>query len=930
MLTIRAMSNGAGYAERHLAYSDYLDEQNQVKGIWQGKAAERLGLAGEVTPEQFESLRECEHPETGKFLRQRRSADRTRADGSKQSEGVHFYDCTFSAPKSVSIMGVLEDPRLIEAHHKSVSAALAELETYASAEDQSKHQKLVRQTGNLAIATYQHDTSRQLDMQIHSHAVVFNLTYDESSSKWRALDARGIYERRAYLTEVYRNALAHEVKTLGYEIEDRWNAKGTDQSFEIKQVSRELSKRFSKRSAEKDAAIAEFIAKEGREPSNGEIAVLVRSTREDKLREIATADVREHQRGQLKLKEARALTEVRENAEKNRSVPVLSSAAPSLEYAKEHLFERVSVARDYEVLTAALHHGRGQIALEDLKVQLSTQQRTGTLISAEGQVATQESLERERQMIAAINQDNGCLPTFLREGSTFEPSSRLSDEQKKAVEFILNSRDMAVCLQGAAGTGKSDTLREIERGLVESGHSVAAVAPTQTAVRELKERGLEQAMTIARLLQDSKAQESLSGKVLIVDEAAMVSGQDMAGLIELTQKAKGRLILVGDTQQIHSVAATDALRILQKESKLKTATLQEVRRQIAPKYREASRTLWNDRERGFEMLEAMGAVREVNFFERPQAAVDAFMEAKQQLNAKGQERTVLAVLPTHEEIDRYNAAIRKELKEQGKLGDGPKVDRLEALNWTTAQRKEIDRYEPGQVLIFHKGVKNVRRNEQLTVLRTEKSKLITANNQGKEIALTGKQAGAFGVFAKEQMELATGDQLLFQANRKQRGFEVTNGDIGMVRLIDHDGHIHLTDGQVIPANYRQFRYGYAMTAHGSQGKSADAVIVSADRMNGDQFYVAASRGRHSVCVLTSDLHQLRQSVTSDSKRQSAIELAALAGETEPQETQQQTGWAQKVAQLWQQRAFFKSRNARTKISTPALHDAEARACVSER
>src|SRR5262249_9146366 len=158
------------------------------------------------------------------------------------------------------------------------------------------------------------------------------------------------------------------------------------------------------------------------------------------------------------------------------------------------------------------------------------------------------------------------------------------------------------------------------------------------------------------------------------------------------------------------------------------------------------------------------------------------------------------------------------LKEQGKIGDDcRKVNRLEALNWTTAQRKEIERYEPGQVLVFHKGVKNVRRNEQLTVLRTEKSKLIAANDKGNEIALTGKQAGAFGVFLQEQIEVAPGDQLLLQANRKQRGLQITNGDIGHVRLIDRHGHIHLHDGQVLPANYRQFKYGYAMTAHGSQG-----------------------------------------------------------------------------------------------------------------
>src|SRR5205085_8864874 len=116
---------------------------------------------------------------------------------------------------SVSVMGVLEDPRLLKAHEKAVTAALSEAETCAAAEDQRGKKKIVRQTGNLAIATYQHDTSRQLDPLLHHHSVVFNLTYDESTGKWKALDARGLYERRAYLTEVYRNVLAYEVRKLG-------------------------------------------------------------------------------------------------------------------------------------------------------------------------------------------------------------------------------------------------------------------------------------------------------------------------------------------------------------------------------------------------------------------------------------------------------------------------------------------------------------------------------------------------------------------------------------------------------------------------------------------------------------------------------------------------------------------------------------------
>lgn len=928
MLTIRAMSNGAGYAERHLQYSDYLDEQNRVKGFWKGKAAERLGLVGEVTPEQFERLRNAEHPETGEFLRQRRSADRISADGSKQSNGIHLFDFTFSAPKSVSIMAVLEDPRLKMAHQAAVTAALSEAESHGSVEEQTKNQKIVRQTGNLAVATFEHHTSRQLDMQVHTHAVVFNLSFDESSQKWKALDSRGLYERRAYLSEVYRNALAREVVKLGYEIENRWNERGTDQSFEIKQLSRDLCKQFSKRSAEKEAAIEQFIQEKGREPSNNEVSVLVRNTREDKLREIATADVRAYQRGQVLPEDAAILHETKALAESSHSLPAMKTAAPSLEYAKEHLFERISVAHDHELLTEALHHGRGQIDLAELKAELNAQQSSGALMGTQGQVATRESLEREQKMIAAINRGNGCQEMLCGDDRTFGLSSHLSPEQRKAAGFILKSRDFAVCLQGAAGTGKTDTLKEIQRGLWQAGREVAAVAPTQTAVRELKARGFHEAMTIERLLQDPQAQESLVRKVLIVDEAGMASGRQMAGLLDLAEKANSRLIVVGDTQQIRSVEASDALRILQKESKLKTTSLREVRRQVEPKYRAASQTLWKDRERGFELLEEMGAVKSVDFLERPEATVVAFLEAKNQPNINGKERTVLVIAPTHSEIDRYTEAIRDRLKATKNLGPGRKLDRLESLNWTAAERKDIQRYEPGQVLVFHKPVKNARRNERLTVLRTVGGKIIARNEKGKEIAFTGKQAGAFGVFAQKPIEIASGDQLLLQANHKQRGLEVTNGDIAVVRSVDAKGRIHLEDGRVLPANYRQLKHGYAMTAHRSQGKSADAVIVSADKMDGNLFYTAVSRGRELVRVLTSNLPLLRESVTWDSNRQSATELMK---ETERNKAKQQrTAWARKAARAWQQNVFINSRNARQKINTPAFSHAKARPFVSER
>jgi conjugative relaxase-like TrwC/TraI family protein len=46
------------------------------------------------------------------------------------------------------------------------------------------------------LAVYHHDTSRELDPQLHSHAVAANLTYDGTEGLWKAFQASGIYERR--------------------------------------------------------------------------------------------------------------------------------------------------------------------------------------------------------------------------------------------------------------------------------------------------------------------------------------------------------------------------------------------------------------------------------------------------------------------------------------------------------------------------------------------------------------------------------------------------------------------------------------------------------------------------------------------------------------------------------------------------------------
>jgi conjugative relaxase-like TrwC/TraI family protein len=226
-----------------------------------------------------------------------------------------------------------------------------------------------RATSNLAIAVHHHDTSRELDPQLHTHAVAANLTYDGAEGRWKALQASGIYERRAYLTEVYRNSLARQVRSLGYEIENRRNAKGRDGGFEIRGVSDDLLTKYSQRSRQRDEAIEEFTEKKGRPPTDNEVAVLVRETRANKLIEISTDELRSMQRSRLTKKEASALVGLRNQSPAR--APAIQSSRPSLQHAEDHVFERVSVARDHELLTEALRHGRGHIDHSELKGTLT-------------------------------------------------------------------------------------------------------------------------------------------------------------------------------------------------------------------------------------------------------------------------------------------------------------------------------------------------------------------------------------------------------------------------------------------------------------------------------------------------------------------------------------------------------------------------------
>ena len=245
-------------------------------------------------------------------------------------------------------------------------------------------------------------------------------------------------------------------------------------------------------------------------------------------------------------------------------------------------------------------------------------------------------------------------------------------------------------------------------------------------------------------------------------------------------------------------------------------------------------------------------------------------------NADLQGRTTLVVCATHEEIDRVTEAIRSLRKQAGKLSHGVQIGRDVSLNWTTAQKSDVRNFRPGQFLSFHRAVTGIAKNETVEVVRAEDKEVIVRNQRGELRAITAKQAKSFDVCERRLLEVAPDERLLITANRRDAGFRATNGEIVTVERVDQKGLVHLRDGRVLPPNFRQYGYGYAVTAHRSQGKSVDSVIISGDGMRRELFYVAATRGKDRVAVITSDKKLLRESIARSNTRQSASELAQKA------------------------------------------------------
>ena len=878
--SVSALSS-AGQAASYYEADDYYAEGGLAPSEWQGEGAEALGFSGDVDREQFKDLLE------GRIDGEQLGTVR---DG--KLEHRPGWDVTLSAPKSVSIMAeVAGDRRLINAHTAAVKTALGFVEKHMAATRVREDGIVTREaTGNLAIASFQHGTSRAQDPQLHTHNVILNATQDKDGN-WRSLEPRAIYQLQKQIGAVYRQELAFKIRELGYDIEI-----GKESMFEIKGVSKDVINAFSGRSA----AIEDRLAERGKTREQASAAE----------KQIAALDTRG---GKTNIDHAKLVKDWRATADaagfglkermnvvESAKAQVANSAASdgiaakgqimaerAVAHAIQSISERQSVFAESSLEEAAGRFGVGHVSHSQIQSAIqdaanardllprSFEDKRGAEFSG---FTTRENLEIEQRMLRHEYLGRGIMPAISSPivaakavASAAADAQKIglpwNRDQRSSAAQILVSRNRITALQGYAGTAKTTTVLATYAKAAEArGYAVTALAPTASAAMTLGNALDTRADTVARHLL-SPANAGSDKSVWIVDEASLLSSRDTAKLFDMAEKQDARVLLVGDVKQLGSVEAGAAFTQLQSAG-METAKLGEILRQSNTATKEAVLgSIEGDARKALAAIDGGGG-RIVETAEREDRFA-AIAKAYAGLDKVEQNRT-LVVEPSREGRDTLTAEIRKELAKTGALtGSVIEAQSLVNKGLTRAEARDATSYEKGDVIRFTKDYdhKGVSRGQSYRVEKIDPAKAAIAlkSEDGRDIDWRLRQwgAGKSQAFATQSLELKTGDRIMFTRNDRELGR--INGQRGDVRSIDQDARtatIRTTNGKIQTLaldNHRDshIRHAYVETAFAAQGRTADHVMIHADSkatnlIDQKSFYVSISRAKHSVAIYTND------------------------------------------------------------------------------
>ena len=766
MLSIGALSSaaqGASYYERDGYYAKD-DPEHREASAWAGRGAEELGLTGPVDPDTFRAVLEGKVPDgSGQELGRR----------GKDGEILHRpgRDLTFSAPKSVSLAALVGgDDRIVEAHDRAVSATLSWVEGNA-AETRMKDPDTGRmgRVGNQKIvaATFRHDTSRNLDPQLHTHAVLANMVKGEDG-KWRSMANEGLYEKQKLIGMLYRGELAAGLAKLGYGIEKTH----ADGRFEIAGVARETVEAFSTRRAEIEAAMdARGLGASADSPRLAERAALMtRAAKRDIDREelrgvwrqqaadlgfdaralVAGAveksasperepeapalqgidNTQQHSSGSGRPAGAEPQTELpfdgrAQMPERDASAGAVppAQAAEAVAWALAHLSERAAVFSRSDLYAAALAFAPGAVAIGDAEREVAAREKEGALHAVDipgagDSLATERSAGEERETVAAMRAGEGRGRSPMRSWQVQGYLSRgpLTAGQKEAVKLVLSGSDRTVGVQGYAGTGKTTMLNRARALAEKTGWRMTGLAPSASAVQTLASEAGIPTETLQRFLARNAgvAEGRLTRKGAREMRAAFAKTVLVVdeGSLASTVQARDLLRIANALRIPRVVLVGDAKQLDAVDAGKPFAQLQAAGMKTAT-MDEIMRQRDPDLKQAVEAslrgdiaraFEKLGSnVAEV----KPDNIAGAVAARWLGLSDEGRRNTGV-MAPSHALRQAINGHIRERLAREGRIHGAPmESERLVSKGYTNAEKALADHYAPSDVVAFHRPYRRI-------------------------------------------------------------------------------------------------------------------------------------------------------------------------------------------------------------------------------
>ncbi len=566
-----AQVTNAGYYN-DLATEDYYLKGGEPPGGWFGAGAVALGLKGDIESNHFTNLMAGFSPD-GKIKLCQNAGSDSRAIA---------YDNVFSPSKSVSIAWAAAIPdereRIQKAHDFAVEAALIFLEEKAAYTRRSHNGTTLEKLSGFVIGMYQHSTSREQDMHLHTHAVIMNLGLREDGT-WGSIVGRFLYTWRIAASAIYQSQLGKELSRLGYQISTAENGK----SFDISNVPKSICKHFSKRSMQIEEIMKEYGPGNRASKIGDNISKFTRNKKADIDRPALFS------KWQLELAElgfnASKIKDVQKlEVEETETFDVSSLLVRLTE--NNSVFKECDLYREAALLAMKTGHSGYQAqllvqqAMEDENtIKLEIDAKNNVLFSTKHVLAAEKEMTSLAQGLKQASFEPDVTETAILKQCS-DSKFQVSDEQKESIFEACLSNKLSI-IQGSAGSGKTVSMELVVSLYKAVGSNVFGAANTKSAAKNLEKQAKVPSFTITRLLGflDSTKSPVHKNDVVIVDEAGMMGTLQLLELMHHAKRIGFKLLLVGEDKQLDSITHGGVLKYLSSKNIIGTKRIETIRRQ---------------------------------------------------------------------------------------------------------------------------------------------------------------------------------------------------------------------------------------------------------------------------------------------------------------------------------------------------------------